>query len=65
MVFVDVNNEYILLYGGVDIEKGEVLNDAYILVEGMWKPLALINSPKNLIGAKAVVCSSKIFLFGG
>ena len=34
MVFADVNSEFILLYGGVDVEKGEILNDAYILVQG-------------------------------
>ena len=65
MVFVDVNNEFILLYGGVDIEKGEILNDAYILIERQWKQVSLSNEPKNLTGAKAVACEGKIFLFGG
>ena len=37
MIFADVEGFYILLFGGVDVTNGEILDDAYILVEGIWK----------------------------
>lgn len=32
MVFTDVNNEFILMYGGVNLEYKTILNDAYLYI---------------------------------
>jgi hypothetical protein len=36
MVFTSVNNEFILLYGGINVATGEFLNDAFLLIDGNW-----------------------------
>jgi N-acetylneuraminic acid mutarotase len=65
MVFIDVGGLFIFLYGGVEVEAGNILEDAYILLEGLWKQLEVVNAPRNLVGAQAVACQQKVFLFGG
>jgi len=36
MVFISVSNEYILLYGGINAGTGEVLDDAFLLINDIW-----------------------------
>lgn len=65
MIFSDVNGQYIILYGGVDIQAEKILDDAYILVDGAWKQLQTRNSPSGLIGASSAVCQDELYIFGG
>jgi hypothetical protein len=66
LVFADINGEAILLYGGINLENGLVLNDAFLFSNGEWTSIdRIINAPCNLIGAKFAVCESNPYLFGG
>ena len=57
MVFTDVHNDYILLYGGVNLSSKTILNDAFIYINEAWRCFDEIsNQPNNLIGAKVTLC---------
>ena len=47
------------------MESGRILDDAYILTEGVWKELKVLSSPGLLVGAKTAVCGETVFLYGG
>lgn len=66
LIFTDVNNEFIFLYGGINLESGTIFNDAFLLVNNEWIEIEHVeNAPLNLIGAKYAVCNKRIFIFGG
>lgn len=66
LVFTDLNDQAILLYGGINLESGLILNDAFFFMGGDWVAFdKIINAPNNLVGAKFAVCQSKPYIFGG
>lgn len=66
LVFADLANELIFLYGGINLETGEIFNDAFVFARQEWTRLErVLNAPKNLVGAKSAVCQNRVFLFGG
>jgi N-acetylneuraminic acid mutarotase len=65
MVFMDAGN-YILLMGGLNIESEEVYDDAYIYYEKKWLKLCNMQMREGqIVGAQAVRCGERLFLFGG
>lgn len=65
MIFTEVNDLYIFLFGGVDILAERILGDAFLFIEGTWKQLGVINAPTCLVGAASAVCDGKVYIFGG
>ena len=66
LVFADIANQFIFLYGGINLETAEIFNDAFLFAEQEWVRLdRIINAPKNLVGAKFTVCQNRVFIFGG
>lgn len=65
MIFTDINNQYILLYGGANFQTETIFGDAYIFYQGQWKILSISNAPSGLIEAQSAVCGDNAYLFGG
>jgi N-acetylneuraminic acid mutarotase len=66
LIFISNGSDYILLYGGINVERGEIYNDAYLYIDDEWVEIKEINgAPPKIVGAKAAYSGESLYMFGG
>jgi hypothetical protein len=62
---VSINDEFLLLYGGIDLLEDKIYDDAHIFKKGHWQPLNITHNIESRIKMRVAQCGNRIFIFGG